>query len=306
MGEDFMGIPRGTIRTTLLVETYPAIFQTEEIIFALRDYICGLNCGRWDYLFSMIKSNMDISIPDRSLLTMDKPFLSAYIERIVQSCHRRGIHAMGGMSAFIPTGRNDEEIVNKIIKDKELEISLGCDGAWVAHPGLIETVQNLFNNRLEGRDNQYNIVPERKIEDYEYLTIPDEMLQVECFTHEEVLKNINVSLQYLAGWLYGNGAVALNGLMEDMATCEISLYQLKQWIEQNRLIDYEIANYNFDIDKCCFYLRKERLELEKGENLQVPYAKEYLENAEKIIVEYLLSDNAQFLPDVAYGYLNKK
>ena len=309
IGEDFMGINRGTIRTTLLIETYPAIFQTEEIIYALRDYICGLNCGRWDYLFSMIKSNMDFNIPDRSLLTMDKPFLSAYIERIVQSCHRRGIHAMGGMSAFIPTGKDDQKIVEKIVKDKELEIKLGCDGAWVAHPGLIGTVKTLFENKLEGRDNQYNIVPERRIEDTEFLDIPDEMLQNKCFTQKEFVNNLNVSLQYLAGWLYGNGAVALNGLMEDMATCEISLYQVKQWVH-NKVYIFQTdgaASVEFQVneDVLRYHLKQEKEKLLRGENLQVEYAKDYLEQSEKCILEYVLNLDKHFLPDVAYEHLNK-
>jgi len=309
IGEDFMDIKRGTIRATLLIETYPAIFQTEEIIYALKDYICGLNCGRWDYLFSMIKSNMNFNIPDRSLLTMNKPFLTAYIERIVQSCHKRGIHAMGGMSAFIPTGKDDQKIVEKIIKDKELEIKLGCDGAWVAHPGLIDTVKTLFENKLEGKDNQYNIVPMRKIEDNEFLNIPNEMLKNRCFTKNEFVNNLNISLQYLAGWLYGNGAVALNGLMEDMATCEISLYQVKQWVHNNVYVFQTngTTNVQFQVNEeiLRYHLRKEKEKLLTGNGLQVEYAKDYLEQAEKCIIDYVMNLDKHFLPDVAYQHLNK-
>lgn len=296
IGEEYMGLKKGTIRVTCLVETYPAIFETDEILYALKDYACGLNCGRWDYLFSLIKSNMDFNIPDRSLLTMDKKFLTAYIERIVQSCHKRGVHAMGGMSAFIPTG-NDGSVIDKIIQDKELEMRLGCDGAWVAHPGLIGIVKDLFAKNIG--DNQYNKIPERVIDEKEYLDIPEEMLKKENFTEKEYLNNLNVALQYLAGWLYGNGAVALNGLMEDMATCEISLYQVKQWVRN----EVEISGKKLDENAFRQSLKLEREKLERGEGLQVKYAKHLLIDAETCIGEYVLNMDKHFLPDVASEYL---
>ena len=160
--EELLNIPHGTTNVTVLIETFPAIFQTNEIIFALKDHIVGLNCGRWDYLFSMIKclGNKTI-LPDRNLLSMNQPFLEEYVNEIVTSCHRRNIHAMGGMSAFIPTTDKDENIriLNNITMDKILEIERGCDGAWIEDPGLIQPIQNLFKIKL-GVDNQINYMPD--------------------------------------------------------------------------------------------------------------------------------------------------
>ena len=299
IGEEILGISRGTIRATLLVETYPAIFQTEEIIYALKDYICGLNCGRWDYLFSLIKSNMSTNIPNRSLLTMDQPFLASYIERIVQSCHSRNIHAMGGMSAFIPTGKDNQVIIDKIVNDKLWEIKLGCDGAWVAHPGLIEPVKNLFNEKLDGKDNQYQIIPSRQISDREFLQIPDNLLKPHCFTLKEFRNNLSIALKYLATWLDGNGAVAINGLMEDMATCEISLYQLKQWVKNEKPLANE--NESVVVNGVKF---QEILEMEKKliEDEKV-LSKNLIDLAGKCVTEYITNLDEHFLQNIAYKYL---
>lgn len=300
IGEEMMGLPRSTIRATLLVETYPAIFQTEEIIYALKDFICGLNCGRWDYLFSLIKSNMNTNIPNRSLLTMDQPFLASYIERIVQSCHSRGIHAMGGMSAFIPTGKDNPEIINKIINDKLWEIKLGCDGAWVAHPGLINPVKNLFEEKLKGKDNQYEIIPSRNISDKEFLTIPDTLLIPQCFTLKEFNNNLSIALRYLATWLNGNGAVAINGLMEDMATCEISLYQIKQWVKNGKILHND--NQSIVVDRNIFnsYLEQEKNKLKNEKVLPIIL----IDLAGSCITDYVILKDEPFLQNIAYNYLN--
>lgn len=299
MGEEIVGIPKGTIRATLLVETYPAIFQTEEIIYALKDYICGLNCGRWDYLFSLIKSNMETNIPNRSLLTMDQPFLASYIERIVQTCHSRGIHAMGGMSAFIPTGRDSQPIIDKILKDKMWEIKLGCDGAWVAHPGLINPVKKLFMEKLEGRNNQYEIIPQRVISDKEFLSIPQELQEPQCFTLKEFQNNLRVALKYLATWLNGNGAVAINGLMEDMATCEISLYQIKQWIKNGKALSDGDNSIIIDEAKFNQFLEEEKDVI----NAEGVVAEEKVQLAGKCVTDYVINENQPFLQNVAYKYL---
>ena len=305
-GEEYLGIPTKSIQTTLLIETFPAIFQTDEIIYALRDYICGLNCGRWDYLFSLIKENMELNVPNRSLLTMDKPFLKAYVEQIVKSTHQRGIHAMGGMSAFIPAGSAEQnaEITQKIIKDKENEIALGCDGAWVAHPGLIGTVKELFETRL-GNENQYEKIPNIDLKGDEFTNFGEELTGLENFTEKELRNNLNVALQYLAGWLYGNGAVALNNLMEDMATCEISLYQIKNWVHNNTLLSHKGGDViSLDVASFLKYLDEECELLKAGKgNLQVGYAQHKFDDAQKCIEEYILNLDKHFLPDVAYRYL---
>ena len=231
-----VGLPTDTVKVTCLIETYPIIFQTTELIYALRDNIVGLNCGRWDYIFSHAKTNLYSAqqvLPDRNLLGMDLPFLESYVKQIVKDCHQRGIHAMGGMSAFIPTGSDEEkrEIMEKVTKDKIREISLGCDGAWVAHPGLVKPIQELFAKSLNNQDNQIDKENDYQVTEKDLSEIPANL--VGKFTNEGIRENIAVSLKYLSTWLNGNGAVAINGLMEDLATSEISTTQLRQWIYHN-------------------------------------------------------------------------
>ena len=212
--EDYLGLENGTVKTTVLIETFPAIFQTEEIIFALRERIVGLNCGRWDYLFSMIKSLPDHIFEDRNDLTMDQPFMEAYVRQIVSSCHRRDIHAMGGMSAHIPAEGNVTEVLEKIKQDKELEIERGCDGAWVAHPGLIQSVQYLFESHIS--EHQKSVIPKTP-DQSEFYPSNDPPTDI-C-----VQPAVDVASKYITHWLDGSGAVAINSMMEDMATAEISL-----------------------------------------------------------------------------------
>lgn len=223
--EAYLGLPPNTVKTTVLIETFPAVFQTDEIIYALKDRIVGLNCGRWDYLFSMMKCMPNHAFDDRAELTMSQPFMEAYVRQIVGTCHNRGIHAMGGMSAFIPTG-NLDDVVTKITADKELEISRGCDGAWVAHPGLIQPVKDVFATQFS--QHQKAVVPELPSgnEFFPCNPLPTNVCA------EPSLKVID---GYLSAWLDGNGAVALDGLMEDMATAEISLSQLRNWVENGVL-----------------------------------------------------------------------
>jgi malate synthase len=226
--EKHIGLPENTVKVTVLIETFPAIFQTDEIVYALRDRIAGLNCGRWDYLFSMIKSMPSVAFPDRSSLQMDLPFMEAYVRQIVHTCHRRDIHAMGGMSAFIPSKGNNDDILKKVNDDKTLEISRGCDGAWVAHPGLIDPVQRLFSDSLVGKDHQKTLIP--KPVSFDEL-IPhnfDGPFSSQCLKN-----NLKVASEYTDEWLSGNGAVAIDGLMEDLATAEISLAQLRNWRQNN-------------------------------------------------------------------------
>ncbi|MGZ3657596.1 MAG: malate synthase A [Bdellovibrionota bacterium] len=229
--QEALQIPRGTIRATVLIETITAAFEMDEILFELREHASGLNAGRWDYLFSVIKkfSFRDQVFPDRALLTMDLPFLRSYCELLVQTCHRRGAHAIGGMSAFIPSRRDEQvnrDALAKVRADKEREISIGFDGSWVAHPDLVGPVKNLFVVRLEDQPDQKHVVPPKTV-------LPADLLPRDLpatVTEAGVRTNISVALHYLNRWLNGQGAVAIHNLMEDAATAEISRAQLWQWV----------------------------------------------------------------------------
>jgi malate synthase len=232
--QDQLGIPRGTIRATVLIETILAAFQMDEILYELREHGAGLNAGRWDYLFSIIKNfrdDPDFLLPDRSQLTMSVPFMRAYTELLVKTCHRRGAHAIGGMAAFIPSRRDpevNEVALTRVREDKTREARAGYDGAWVAHPDLVSVVDEVFGAVLGTRPHQ----KERQREDVKIG--PQELLNVQVaggrVTEAGVRNNISVAVQYLAAWLGGSGAVAINNLMEDAATAEIARSQLWQWI----------------------------------------------------------------------------
>lgn len=230
--QEQLGIPRGTIRATVLIENILAAFECEEILYELREHSAGLNSGRWDYLFSVIRkfrAHPDIVLPDRATLTMTVPFMKAYSELVVQSCHKRGIHAIGGMSAYIPR-RDDPEAnaaaIAQVVADKEREVSEGYDGTWVAHPGLVPVVLEVFNRQMP-TPNQIDRKPSRTITAQELLNFPRGDI-----TEQGMRTNINVSLRYLDSWLRGVGAAAINYLMEDAATVEISRSQLWQWIRR--------------------------------------------------------------------------
>ncbi|HEY7273426.1 MAG TPA: malate synthase A [Actinoplanes sp.] len=228
--QERLGIPRGTIRATVLIETIPAAFEMEEILYELREHSAGLNAGRWDYLFSMIKNRPDVVLPDRSQVTMTTPFMRAYTELLVRTCHRRAAHAIGGMAAVVPS-RDPvaaKRALNAVRQDKRREVGDGFDGSWVAHPGLVETCREVFDQWLGDEPNQ--IVRRR---DDVRVTARD-LLDVRSgpvAIGEVVLRtSASVALRYVAAWLGGQGAVALNGLMEDAATAEICRVQLWQWI----------------------------------------------------------------------------
>ncbi len=230
--QEQLGIPRGTIRATVLIENILAAFECEEILYELREHSAGLNSGRWDYLFSIIRkfrNREDIVLPDRSTLTMTVPFMKAYSELVVQACHKRGIHAIGGMSAYIPR-RDDPEAnakaIAQVVADKEREVSEGYDGTWVAHPGLVPVVMEVFNKHMP-QPNQIDKIPQRIITAQDLLNFPRGDI-----TEQGMRTNINVSLRYLDSWLRGTGAAAINHLMEDAATVEISRSQLWQWIQR--------------------------------------------------------------------------
>ncbi len=226
-----LGIPRGTIRATVLIETIWAGFEMDEILYELKDHSAGLNCGRWDYIFSFIKTfrnHRRFLLPDRSQVTMDKAFLKAYVDLLIQTCHRRGIHAMGGMAAQIPI-RSDEKAnrsaLEKVREDKLREVKAGHDGTWVAHPGLIEVARMAFEEHMKG-PNQIGIKRDGvRISQEDLLRVPQGTI-----TDEGLRRNIRVAILYLESWLRGSGCVPLFHLMEDAATAEISRTQIWQWV----------------------------------------------------------------------------
>jgi len=236
--EDRFNLPRGTIKATLLIETLPAVFQMDEILHALRDHIVGLNCGRWDYIFSYIKTLKnypDRVLPDRQVVTMDKPFLSAYSRLLIKTCHRRGAFAMGGMAAFIPSkdAERNNWVLNKVKADKQLEADNGHDGTWIAHPGLGDSVMEIFNAALGEHKNQLFVTRE------EDAPIRAEELLAPCEgerTEEGMRANIRVAVQYIEAWITGNGCVPIYGLMEDAATAEISRTSIWQWIHHQKTL----------------------------------------------------------------------
>ncbi len=229
--EGRLGLPPGTIRATVLIETLPAAFQMDEILWELRDHSVGLNCGRWDYLFSFVKQFRDDGkrlFPDRALLTMSTPFLTAYSHRLIATCHRRGAHAMGGMAAQIPIREDptaNAEAIARVVADKEREVRAGHDGTWVAHPGLVPVAEKVFDLEMP-RPNQIDRpVREEAVRPHELLAIPSGPI-----TREGVRRNTRVALRYLESWLRGIGCVPIDHLMEDAATVEIARSQLWQWI----------------------------------------------------------------------------
>lgn len=233
--EESLGLARGTIKATVLIETILATFEMHEILYALRDYCVGLNCGRWDYIFSFIKKfskRPDFVLPDRSQVTMTTHFLRSYSKLLIETCHKRGAFAMGGMSAFIPV-KNDaaanEKAFAMVRADKEREASDGHDGTWVAHPGLVPVAMEVFN-RLMPTPNQLHVTRDKtSFTAKDLLAIP-----AGTITEAGLRNNISVSVQYLANWLTGNGCVPIFNLMEDAATAEIARSQIWQWIHHDK------------------------------------------------------------------------
>ena len=232
--EDTLGLERGSIRATVLIETITAAFEMDEILYELRPHICGLNAGRWDYIFSVAKkfhTDPDFVLPDRSLVTMTTPFMRAYSELLVKTCHRRGAHAIGGMSAFIPNRRKPDvtrEALAKVAEDKRREASDGFDGTWVAHPDLVAAARAEFDAVLGEQPNQLD--RQRP----EVAVGPGRLLGVDRprngITMDGLRTNVDVGLRYLAAWLSGTGAAAIHDMMEDAATAEISRAQVWQWV----------------------------------------------------------------------------
>lgn len=303
--QETLGIPRGTIRATVLIENILAAFEMEEILYELREHSAGLNAGRWDYIFSIIKkfhSRPNLLFPDRAQITMTVPFMKAYTDLLVQTCHKRGAHAMGGMAAFVPS-RKDPAIntvaMAKVREDKLREVEDGFDGTWVAHPDLVFIAKEIFQNVLGAKANQLD----KKRDDVQIFA--SELINFEIkggkITEEGMRKNISIGLQYLQSWLMGVGAVTIFNLMEDAATAEISRSQLWQWIHhpKSRLLSGQevtpdlyltFANEEMEIIRKEFGERAVRL----GE------ARQLLDNL------VLNKHFTEFLTLYAYEYLEKK
>jgi malate synthase len=241
IAEETLGLDRGTIKATVLIETAPAAFEMDAILYELRDHSAGLNAGRWDYIFSTIKrfrTRPDFVLPDRSRVTMTVPFMRAYTDLLVKTCHRRGAHAMGGMAAVIPSRTDEEanrEAFEAVRSDKEREAGDGFDGTWVAHPDSVQVATEAFDAVLGDRPNQVD----RQREDVSVEA--DDLLSVAMtpgeVTEQGLRSNVNVGIQYLSSWLRGNGAAGIYGLMEDAATAEISRAQVWQWIRHGETLD---------------------------------------------------------------------
>ncbi|MGH3433537.1 MAG: malate synthase, partial [Thermocrispum sp.] len=237
-----LGLPHGTVRATVLIETIPAALEMEEILYELREHAAGLNAGRWDYLFSVIKYFRDagsaFTLPDRNAVTMTAPFMRAYTELLVRTCHKRGAYAIGGMAAFIPNRRDPEvteQALAKVRADKTREAADGFDGSWVAHPDLVPVCAEIFDSVLGERPNQLDRLRE------DVSVTAEQLLDVAATpgaaTQAGLRAAVDVGVRYIASWLGGNGAAAIHNLMEDAATAEISRSQVWQWLNNGVTLD---------------------------------------------------------------------
>lgn len=325
-GQDWLKIPRGTIRATVLIETILAAFEMDEILFELKEHAAGLNAGRWDYIFSLIKKcrkHNRFTLPDRAQVTMAVPFMSTYARLLVQTCHKRGAHAIGGMAAFIPSRK--DELVNqnafaKVKEDKQREVGLGFDGTWVAHPDLVPVAREIFDSVLKDKPNQKDVsgndVLSQESKETETTTtsssssksslsssldtakLAEALLDTRIaggkVTTSGVAANVDVALQYIESWLRGVGAAAIHNLMEDAATAEIARAQIWQWIKS------ETKTAEGDVITNALY---EKLRDEALAKLSTQPGNRYSEAA-KILDQIILSDQfVEFLTIPAYKQL---
>ena len=294
--------PTGTIRSTILIETLPAVFQMHEILHSLKEHIVGLNCGRWDYIFSYIKTlraHADRVLPDRQVVTMTQPFLNAYSRLLIKTCHRRGALAMGGMAAFIPAKDEQENqgILAKVKADKELEFSNGHDGTWIAHPGLAPTVREVATRFLGDKANQLDVLREQDDEiTAQHLLEPSQGDRTEA----GMRTNIRVALQYIAAWLSGKGCVPIYGLMEDAATAEISRTSIWQWIKHGKTLDSG-EKVTVELFRTLLLEESQVVKTEVGEQR---WQDEHFEHAQKLLDEITTADElTEFLTLPGYNYL---
>jgi malate synthase len=300
--QDALGIPRGTIRATVLIETILAAFEMDEILWELRDHSSGLNCGRWDYIFSFIKkfsNHARFVLPDRSQVTMDRAFLNAYVQLLIKTCHRRGIHAMGGMAAQVPI-KNDpvanEQAIEKVRQDKLREVRAGHDGTWVAHPGLVPVAKRVFDEYMKG-PNQLNVKREDvHITQADLLAVPPGEI-----TEKGLRWNIDVGLQYVEAWLRGSGCVPIYNLMEDAATAEICRAQIWQWLRHKaKLADGRPVTAEFVRTACAEQIGKLRQEL-GADQFETRRFREAAEIFERMMTS---AEFPEFLTLAAYNYID--
>jgi len=299
--EDELKLPHGTIRCTVLIETILAAFEMEEILYELRTHITGLNAGRWDYIFSIIKKfheKKDFIFPNRGEITMTVPFMRAYTDLLVRTCHKRGAHAMGGMAAFVPS-RKDQEVnataLAKVREDKQRECADGFDGTWVAHPDLVPVAREMFEKHLNKKPHQKEILRE------DVNVTPQQLLDFKIpngkITEKGLRQNIKVSLEYIDGWLRGIGCAAIENLMEDAATAEISRAQLWQWLHHNATLD--------DNRKVTPELYRSIADEELRKIAADPAAKSTLVAARRLLDHLVLDKSfSQFLTQLAYDQLD--
>jgi malate synthase len=302
--QDVLGIPRGTIRATVLIETYPAAFEMEEILYELREHSAGLNAGRWDYMFSVIKSfrtrGKEFLLPDRNSVTMTVPFMRAYTELLVRTCHRRGAHAIGGMAAFIPSKdpATNEVAFAKVRDDKTREAGDGFDGSWVAHPGMVELCRDVFDGVLGDSANQLGRLREDVSVSAEQLL--DVASTPGSVTEEGLRNNVSVGIQYIESWLRGQGAVGINNLMEDAATAEISRSQVWQWLHN----DVELASGQRITRELVERIVDEEMLRIRGRIGEDAFATGNWDDARSLFTEMSLADGfADFLTLPAYARL---
>lgn len=299
--QDYLNIPQGTIKATVLIETITASFQLDEIIYELREHMAGLNCGRWDYIFSYIKkfrNHPHFLVPDRSQVTMTSPFMTAYSQAVIQRCHKRNVHAIGGMAAQIPVKEDEaknNEAFEKVKNDKLREVKNGHDGTWVAHPALVQIALDIFNEHMPTPNQIHNKREDVETTESALLEIP-----VGTITEKGVRDNINVGILYIESWLNGKGAAALYNLMEDAATAEISRTQVWQWLHHNVRLDNG-AEFNCDKYK---QLRSEEIEKIKTLVGEDRFKNGKFNLAIQLFDELVLSKEfKEFLTLTAYQYL---
>ena len=303
--QETLGIPHGSIRATVLIETILAAFEMDEILYELKDHSAGLNAGRWDYIFSVAKkfsSDPAFVLPDRSDVTMTVPFMRAYTELMVATCHKRGAHAIGGMSAFIPNRRDPEvteEALEKVAADKSREATDGCDGTWVAHPDLVEIAIEEFNKVLQNKPNQIDRLRE------DVSVSAQDLLSIDqtggAITLEGLRINVEIGLRYIASWLAGTGAAAINNLMEDAATAEISRAQVWQWVHHEKDLDNG-QTVTADLVKDIIQQEMAAIEEDMGTDLFNTFP---FDQARKVFEEVALADEfVDFLTLPAYEIIN--
>ncbi len=300
--QDDVGLPRGTIRATVLIETILAAFEMDEILFELREHSAGLNCGRWDYIFSFIKkfrNRPECVLPDRAQVTMDRGFLKPYVDLLIRTCHRRGIHAMGGMAAQIPIKHDpaaNEAALEKVRQDKLREVRAGHDGTWVAHPGLVPVAREVFDSHMPSPHQIPLTRDDVRVSARELLAVPEGDI-----TEAGLRVNIDVGIQYLTAWLSGSGCVPIYHLMEDAATAEISRSQVWQWVRHGaKFADGRVVT----AERVRQTLAEELVHLPKRVGADAHHADKFLLAVRLFERMITGADFAEFLTSVAYDYLD--